>query len=329
MPLAKLRRLLGASLCAVCAAFTPAQANNINQPLRIIVGYPAGGGLDTASRALADQLRQLNTGAPIVVENRPGGGSLIAAELIAHSKGDGSIIMVAPITVVAVHPFVFKKLSFDPLNDLVPVAYLGEFRYGLAVNNSVAANNVNEFIPWVKARPNSVSFASLGTGSFAQLLGVLFNRTVGTDMVEVPYKGSAPGLIDLRGGQVQATFDTVASMAEQHRSNAIRMLAVTGNQRSPLLPNVPTFKEARLNMGDIESSEFWYGVFAPKGTPPAVVAKLNDAINEALRAQQLRTRLETLDISPQAKSVADFTAQTRADHQRWGKIIRESGLKFE
>jgi tripartite-type tricarboxylate transporter receptor subunit TctC len=193
----------------------------------------------------------------------------------------------------------------------------------------VSAKSVNEFVPWVKARPKSVNFASLGTGSFAQLLGVVFNRAVGTDMVEVPYKGSAPGLLDLRGGQVQATFDTVASMAEQHRGNAIRLLAVTGSQRSPLLPDVPTFKEARLNLGEMETAEFWYGVFAPKGTPPAVVARLNAAVNEALRTQQLRSRLETLDISPQAKSVADFTAQTRADHQRWGKIIRDSGLKFE
>jgi tripartite-type tricarboxylate transporter receptor subunit TctC len=324
-----LNRLLCSALIAACTAVAPARANNIDQPLKILVGYPAGGGLDTATRALAEQLRQMNAGANIVVENRPGGGSLIAAEVLANAKGDGSILMVAPITVVAVHPFVFKKLSFDPLNDLVPVAYLGEFRYGLAVNNTVAAKNVSEFIPWVKARPKSVSFASLGTGSFAQLLGVLFNRSVGTDMVEVPYKGSAPGLMDLRGGQVQATFDTVASMAEQHRGNAIRLLAVTGNQRSPLLPDVPTFKEAGLNLGDIETSEFWYGVFAPKGTPPAVVARLNAAVNEALRAQQLRTRLETLDITPQAKSVADFTAQTRADHQRWGKLIRESGLRFE
>jgi len=324
-----LNRLLCSALIAACTAFAPARANNIDQPLKILVGYPAGGGLDTATRALAEQLRQMNAGANIVVENRPGGGSLIAAEVLANAKGDGSILMVAPITVVAVHPFVFKKLSFDPLNDLVPVAYLGEFRYGLAVNNTVAAKNVGEFIPWVKARPKSVSFASLGTGSFAQLLGVLFNRSVGTDMVEVPYKGSAPGLMDLRGGQVQATFDTVASMAEQHRGNAIRLLAVTGNQRSPLLPDVPTFKEAGLNLGDIETSEFWYGVFAPKGTPPAVVARLNAAVNDALRAQQLRTRLETLDITPQAKSVADFTAQTRADHQRWGKLIRESGLRFE
>ena len=211
----------------------------------------------------------------------------------------------------------------------MPVAYLGEFRYGLAVNNNVTAKSVGEFIPWVKARPKSVSFASLGTGSFAQLLGVLFNRAVGTDMVEIPYKGSAPGLLDLRGGQVQATFDTVSSMPEQQDGNAIRLLAVTGSRRSPLLPGVPTFKEAGLNLGDIESSEFWYGVFAPKGTPPTVLAKLNAAVNEALLAQQLRTRLETLDITPQAKSVEDFTAQTRADNQRWGKIIRESGLKFE
>ena len=325
----RLKHLLALAVAATFTAVSPAHSQPLDQPLKILVGYPAGGGLDTATRALADQLRQLNTGATIVVENRPGGGSLIAAEVLANTKGDGGTILVAPITVVAVHPFVFKKLSFDPLNDLVPVAYLGEFRYGLAVNNSVTAKNVNEFVPWVKARPKSVSFASLGTGSFAQLLGVLFNRAVGTDMIEVPYKGSAPGLMDLRGGQVQATFDTVASVAEQHRANAIRLLAVTGNQRSPLLPDVPTFKEARLNMGEIETAEFWYGVFAPKGTPAVTVARLNAAVNEALRSQQLRTRLETLDISPQPKSVADFTAQTRSDHQRWGKLIRESGLKFE
>ena len=237
--------------------------------------------------------------------------------------------MVAPINVVAVHPFVFKNLSFDPLTDLVPVAEFGSFRYGLAVNNSVSANNVRDFISWVRARPGKVSFASLGTGSGAQLLGNLFNKTVGTDMVEVPYKGSAPGLIDLRGGRVQATFDTVASLAEQHKSGAIKLLAVTGSQRSPLMPDVPTFKEAKLNMGDIETSEFWYGVFAPKGTPPAVVEKLNETINAALKTAQLKARLEPLDIISSPKSVSSFTAITKQDNQLWGKIIREGGLKFD
>jgi tripartite-type tricarboxylate transporter receptor subunit TctC len=326
----KLSARISSFLLCLCAALPGAAiAAGLEQPLRILVGYPAGGGLDTATRYLAEQLRQMSPGQTVVVENRPGGGSLIAAEALANAKGDGSIIMVAPITVVAVHPFVFKKLSFDPLNDLVPVSSLGEFRYGLAVNNTVSAGNVGEFIPWVKARPGKVSFASLGTGSFAQLLGILFNKTVGTDMVEVPYKGSAPGLIDLRGNQVQATFDTVASMAEQHKSGAIKLLAVTGGQRSPLIPGVPTFKESKLNMGDIESSEFWYGVFAPKGTPPATVEKLNETINTALKTPQLKARLEMLDIIPSIKSVGEFTATTRADNQRWGKIIRESGLKFE
>jgi tripartite-type tricarboxylate transporter receptor subunit TctC len=314
---------------AVCVLFLWPIVSTAQQPVRILVGFAAGGGLDTATRYLVEEMRQQNPNQNIIVENKPGAGGLVAAEALARAQGDGLTLMMAPITVVAVHPFVFKKLSFDPLTDLLAVAPLGEFRYGLAVNDKVPSRNVAEFISWAKNRQGGTSFASLGTGSFAQLLGVLFNKTAGTNMVEVPYKGSAPGLLDLRGNQVQATFDTVASLAEQHKSGAIRLLAVTGNQRSPLLPDVPAFPESKLGLGDIEVSKFWYGVFAPKGTPPAQLEALNVAINAAVSSPQLKARLATLDITPTPKSVNEFVEQTRSDNRRWGKIISESGLKFE
>jgi tripartite-type tricarboxylate transporter receptor subunit TctC len=321
------RLSLALLLIAGIACQAIAQSPSSQKQLRIVVGYPAGGGLDAATRFLADQLRE-TTGQSIIVENRPGAASLLAAEAVSRERPDGSVILVAPITVPAVHPFVFKKLNFDPLNDLVPVAEMGTFRYALAVNPNIPAKTVPSFIEWAKANRGHVSFATLGAGSFAQIIGLVFNQAADTGMTEVPYKGSAPGLVDLRAGHVQATFDTNSSLFEHHKAGAIRILAVSGSQRSPILPDVPTFGETKVKLGELDGAEFWYGVFAPKGTPKATVTALNEMINTALKSPKLVKRLEPLDITPRPRSSDEFAAQVKADNQLWGKVIQANPGKF-
>lgn len=317
------------ALVGVLLACLPAKAQpNADQVLQLIVGYPAGGGLDSATRQLAERLREMFN-MRVVVENRPGAASLIAAQMVANAKPDGNMLIMAPISVTAVHPFIFKDLRFDPNADLVPVAELGVYRYGLAVNANVPAKNVDEFIAWTKANPGKVNFATLGKGSFAQLLGVAFNAAAGTDMVEVPYKGSAPGLIDLRAGHVQSTFDTFSSLLEQHQSGAIRVLAVSGSERSPALPDVASFGETKLELGALKEAEFWYGLFAPKGTPKPVVDNLNKVIVAALASTELKDRLAPLGITPRPQSADDFAAIVKADTERWKSVIQKHAAKLE
>jgi len=322
----KMLTRIAAVVMAAALLCAPAQSQSDQKTLRLVVGYPAGGGLDAATRLLAEALRPI-AGGNVIVENRPGAASLIAAQAVATSAPDGTILLVAPISVTAVHPFIFKDLKFDPNADLVPVAELGVFGYGLAVNNDIPAKNVEEFIAWAKKNPGKVSFATLGTGSFAQLLGLIFNDASNAGMVEIPYKGSAPGLLDLRAGVVQATFDTNASLMEQHRAGAIRILAMTGKKRS--LPEVPTFGELPLNLGPMKESVFWYGIFAPKGTPKSVVDALSANINQALKSPALIERLGKLNIVPEPKNADEFAAVVARDTKLWSGIINNYKDKID
>ena len=325
-----MKSIVGAVFLGLAVLPTAASAQTADRkPLKLVVGYPAGGGLDAATRLLAESLRTVTGNNNIIVENRPGAASLIAAQAVATAPPDGTTFLVAPISVTAVHPFIFQDLKFDPNADLVPVAELGIYRYGLAVNPNVPATNVDEFVKWTKSNPGKVNFATLGTGSFAQLLGLIFNDSAAIDMVEIPYKGSAPGLIDLRAGVVQATFDTNASLTEQHKGGAIRILATTGQTRSPQLPEVPTFAELTLNLGPIRDAEFWYGVFAPKNTPKDVVENLNASIVRALASPEVIERLGRLDIVPRPKTVAEFSNAVARDTKLWSQVVKNFKSKIE
>lgn len=312
-------------MIAVVALACSAAAMAQPKPLRIVVGYPAGGGLDSSARVVADKLRDKYQ---VVVENKPGAASMIAAEAVARDTPDGSVILLAPVSVTAIQPFIFSGLRFDPNKDLVPVAELGLFRYGLAINKDLPPKTVEEFVAYARANPG-VSFATLGTGSFAQLLGVMFNDSLRAGMTEIPYKGSAPGLADLRGGHVHATFDTNSSLAALHKQGALRVLAVTGQARSELLPDVPTFKETGIQVGELGDARFWYGFFAPKGTPRAVVEQLNRDLADTLRLPDVATRLGPLDISPRPASAAAFATRVQEDTAMWQKIIKANEKKFK
>ncbi|WP_296520245.1 tripartite tricarboxylate transporter substrate binding protein [Rhodoplanes sp.] len=317
--------MLGA---AALAAAGPAAAEPLPRTQKVLVGFPAGGGLDTMVRIIADKLREIH-GTTIVIENRPGTAGRLAAEAVARAEPDGATLLAAPIVVTAFYPFIYKTLPFDPLTDLVPVTRFCTFQFALAVDPRLQVDSVAGFIAYAKQNLGKVSFGSLGAGTPSHFLGLMFSNATGTDLTHVPYRGSAPALQDLVGGSIQAVFDTTASLMEQHRAGTVRVLAVTGSRRSPRLPEVPTFGELALGLGDIEAADLWYGFFAPGRTPPDTVERHAAAIGVALADATVRERLAGLDVAVVADTPAVFAEIVKADHARWGRVIRSSGFTLE
>jgi tripartite-type tricarboxylate transporter receptor subunit TctC len=302
--------------------FRPAAAAD---QLKVVVGFQAGSGVDAIARLVAEKVRT-NTGMTIIIDNRAGGGGRVAADAVAHSDPDGNTLLFAPIVTTAFTPFVFKKLSFDPLKDLAPITRVGNFKFTLAVNNNVPANTVREFVAYVKANPGKVSYGTPGPGTPAHFLGAMFNKATGTDLLHVPYRGSGPTAVAILGGQVQSAFNTTVAMGPLYQDKKVKLLAVTGLKRSPTLPDVPTFGELKMNLGDIETAELWYGFLTQGKTPPATVAKLNAMVVEALKDATVQARLATMDIEVATDTPEAFAKLIQADYERWGRVIRASGF---
>lgn len=312
-------------LVVLLASLLPAQAQ---EPLKIVIGFPPGSGLDVLTRLIAEQVR-IDTGMPVIVDNRPGGGGRIAAEFVAKAEPDGKTILSAPIVTTAFMPFVYRKLNFDPMTDLAPITRLGNFQFALATNNNVPAKSVKDFIDWVRANPGKVNYGSLSAGTPSHFLGVMFNRATGLDMQHVPYKGSAPVNVDLQSGQIQATFNTTVSTMELYKAGRINLLAVTGSTRSPGLPDVPTFKELKLNLGPMEEAELWYGFLAPGRTPAAVLKAVNAQLVAALQNPGLRQKITNLDIQVVTDTPEGFAKIVADDYRRWGEVIKSTGFSLD
>jgi tripartite-type tricarboxylate transporter receptor subunit TctC len=322
------RRAVKALLASTAtSAWIPGAARaQSDRPVRLVVGFPPGGTLDVLARLVGDGLRK-GAAAGVVVENKPGAGSLIAAESVARAAPDGTTLLAAPLVVTSFFPSTHAKLPFDPLRDLVPVAMLGTFRFGLAVADAHPARDLAGFVEHVRRHPGKVSFGSVSAGTPSHFLGVMLNRAAGLDMTHVPYKGGAPALTGLLGGEVEAIFDVVTNTVAQHRSGRLRILAVTGTERSALLPQVPVFRESRLGLREIDEATLWYGFFAPAGTPAATVDRQNREIARAVSDPALRERLDALDIAPASPDPAAFARFVREDSERWGAVIRATGFK--
>ena len=315
-----------ALLCVSLLSLSRAQAQDV---LRLVVGFPPGGTLDVLARTMAPALGD-ELGQTVLIENQAGAGSLLAAQSVARAKPDGHTLLLAPVVVPAFMPHLYRKLGFDPLTDLVPVAEVGSFNFALVVNSSLPVKTLSEWVAYSKANPGKVSYGSFGAGTPAHFLGVMFNRAAGTDMLHVPYKGGAPVLQALLSGEIQAAFLLTGGMAvEQSKAGKIRVLAVTGSARSRLLPAVPTFAEAGLGLKAMESASLWYGFFAPKGTSPKEVDRLNRALIAAARAPTARDVLAREDISSSALSAAEFAQKVRRDHREWGEVIRSTGFTLD
>jgi tripartite-type tricarboxylate transporter receptor subunit TctC len=309
-----------ASLASVKSAM--AQAYPV-RPVRIVVGYPPGGLSDIVARLIGQRLSE-RLGQPFVIENRPGAASNIATEAVVHAPADGyTLLLVNPAN--ATSATFYDKLNFNFIRDIAPVAGVVRAAIILEVNPSVPATTVPEFIAYAKAHPGKVNFASAGNGTNLHLTGELFKMMTGVNLVHVPYRGSAPALTDLIGGQVQVMFDNLPSSIEYVRTGKLRALAVTTATRSPALPDIPTVDDF---VPGFEAS-VWQGIGAPKSTPPGIIERLNKEINAALADPKVSAQLANLGSTALALSPAELGRLIADETDKWGKVIRVANVKPE
>src|SRR5450631_1121008 len=325
------KRLVGvaslalASLALAASAVGDAAAQAYpSKPVRLMVGAPPGGGTDIVARMLGEKLTD-SLKQPFVVDNRPGASNTIAADFTAKSTPDGYTLLVATTTGQAIAPHLMK-LNFDTLKDLTPVALVMVVPNVLVVGPAVTAKDVKELVAQMKAKPDSFNYASSGAGSTQHLAGEAFKKLAGVQMTHIPYKGSSQAHADLLGGQAQIMFDTTSSAIGQIKGGKLRALAVTSPKRSPELPDIPTLAEAGFPGLEMTT---WYGVFAPAGTPKDVVTKLYAEIMAALKSPDVQKRIIGLAGEPGAMTSAEFAELNRADYDRYGKLIRDAGVKLE
>ena len=326
LPVASLTRMLALCASFIVAGIVPASAQEkFDKPVRVLVGFAPGGTADIIARAVAEKMSG-TIGQPVIVENRPGAIGRIVADAVKNAAPDGTTIMVMPIGPMAVVPHVYKDITYDPIKDFTPIAQGATFQFAFAAGPASGAKTWSEFVAWAKANPGKAGYASSGAGSLPHFFGVLLSRSIGVDMVHVPYKGSAAYLNDLLGGQVAGAVDAIADLTEQHRGGKVRVLASSGAARSTALPEVPTFNE--LGVKGVEAMG-WFGFFAPAKTPKPIVDALNAAINKALQSPDVADRLSKLGMDPATGTPEQFARIVAADYEKWGPIVKASGFKPE
>src|SRR5262249_27473931 len=295
-----------------------------NRPVKIIVSNPAGGGIDTVTRVVADRLT-VRLGQPVIIENRGGAGGNIGAEAVYSSAPDGYTLLASVPAALTTNIFMYKKLPFDPAK-FEPVAVLGTYPNTLLVKNDFPAKTVQEFIAYVKANPRKVNYASQGIGTTSHLTAELYNSLAGANMVHVPYRGTAPALNDIVAGHVDVVFMQLSSAVKLHEGKRARILAVTTEKRLEALKDIPTMVEAGLPNF---ISDTWNAVSAPPGTSASIVAKLNKAINDAMDDPETVKRFVELEIIRVGGSPDDMRRLIREDTERWGDVIKRAKITAE
>ena len=319
MPLFIFRRTI---LLAGLAAAVAGHAQP-SKPLRLVVPFPAGGTADVLPRVVAEKLRA-SYPAGVIVDNRAGAGGNIGADAVAKSDPDGNTLLVSPPGPVAINHHLYKSLAFDPTK-WVPVTVLATAPNVLAVSNKLPVNTVQELVAYLKANPEKVSYASQGNGSTSHLTASLFMQVTGTKMAHIPYKGTAPALVDLMGGTVDVFFDNISSSAPFHQSGKLRVLAVADDRRSPALPQVPTLTESRVPMEAVT----FFSVVAPPGTPAAVAASAQKAFAAALALPDVRQKFVEQGAQPGGQSPEEAAAFIRRESDKWARVIKSANVTLE
>jgi tripartite-type tricarboxylate transporter receptor subunit TctC len=295
------------------------------RPIRFIVPFAPGGSTDTLARTLGVKLADA-LGQQVVVDNRSGGNGNIGTDIVAHAVPDGYTILLGYIANLAIGPSLYAKLPFDPVRDFAPITQLAVAPNILVVHPSVPAKNFQEFIAYAKANPAKINFASAAVASPGHLAGELLNIAAGIHMQHVPYKGSGQAVIDLLGGQVQAMFSGMSSVMPHIKAGRLRPLAVTGAQRSPAMPDLPTIAESGFPKFEATA---WYGVLAPAGTPKAIVTRLHDEIVRALKMRDVIERLEYVGFELVGGTPEAFGAYIKTEIKKWAPVVKASGAKPE
>ena len=317
-------RFLAAVFAATLGLAFPAAAQDDypNRTVRIIVPFAAGGSTDVVARVLAERLGQ-ELKQSFIVENRPGAGGNIGAELVAKSAPDGYTLLMGTTGVLAINKYLYKDMGFDPERDLAPVSYTSLITNILVVNPQVPARTVAELVALAKSKPGALTFASSGAGSSTHLSAELFKTMAGVDILHVPYKGSSQALTDVISGQVTMLFDNAPSSIPFVEQGKLRAVAVTSRKRLPNLPDVPTLDEA--GVAGYESLS-WSGLVAPAATPRAVIAKLNAAIERILANEDVRKRFASLGVEAVGGPPEAFSRHIRAETEKWGRIVKTANI---
>jgi tripartite-type tricarboxylate transporter receptor subunit TctC len=300
-----------------------AQDNWPNQPVRMVVPFAAGGTSDILARMVADRLR-LALGQPVLVDNRGGAGGVIGADVVAKATPDGHTILLGTIASHAINPALQPRMPYDAVKDFAPVILLGSISNVLLVGGTQSFKSVSDLVAAAKARPGVIAFASAGNGSSQHMSGETFKLLAGAELMHVPYRGSAPAIQDLIAGQVPVSFETVTVALPHIQGGKVRALAVTSAKRSAMLPDTPTLQEAGIAGFDVSS---WQGIYAPAGTPPAVVERLNTEIQKIINEPDMAARMAGLGLAHQPNTPAQFAAFGAQEINKWTRIVKEGKLQ--
>lgn len=322
------RRIVVASIvlgmCSMMSVQSFAQADSAAKPLRMVVPFPAGGTADVLPRILAEKMREAYP-AGILIENKTGAGGNVGGEFVARAEPDGNTLLVSPPGPVAINHNLYKTMTFDPTK-WVPITVVATVPNVLAISNKLPVNNFNEFVAYLKANPEKVSYASQGNGSTSHLTANLFMQLTGTRMLHVPYRGTAPALNDLVSGQVDVFFDNIASSAQFHTAKRIKVLAVADAKRSRALPDIATFSE--LNLPAMQAVTF-FSVVAPPGTPPAVARRIHGHLAAAMALPDVKEKFAAQGAEPGGQSPENTAAFIQAESAKWKNVITTANVTLD
>ena len=317
------RSLWGTVVLAATLAMLviPAPAQDIPQTIRVIFPFAAGGSGDALARLIAEKM-QAGLSRNVIVESRTGGAGRIGVLAVKNAAPDGATLLIAPIAPVAVYQHTYKTLDYDPIADFAPISQVATFDFAIAVNPQIGVNSLKELVAWAKANPAKANFGIPATGSLPHFLGIMFGRAAGVDLKQVAYRGSAAALADLVAGHIPMMVTTTSDLVQNHKAGKIRMLATSDKQRSPFVPEVPTFREAGY---DIHATS-WYAMFAPARTPAALIDRYSKVIAAAVQAPDVAEKLRTFGLTATGTTAAELAKIQKDDAALWGPAVKASGF---
>lgn len=316
---------LAALVLALSCAVPVAHAQADKPPIKILVGFPPGGSADVIARLVAERMKDGLGGQSVLVDNKPGAAGRIAIEQLKNSPPDGQTLIVMPSGPVVLFPHVFKKLNYDPVKDLSPISQLASFGFAVVSGPKSNVKNVPEMLAKVKADPTAATYGTPGTGTVPHFLGVLLGDVAGVQLQHVPFQGGAPAMTSLLGGHIGFGIDVLSESLEQHRAGKVRIVAVTGPARSPLLPEVPTLREQGVAM----DATAWFAMYGPANLPREVSARLSQAVAQAIKDPALQQKMLAQGLDPIGSTPEQLAAVQRADFQKWEKPVKATGYQAD
>lgn len=320
-----MRKTLGLLLSGLLLSLTAAAQTFPSKPVRIVIGFPAGGPLDQHARLLSDRLQAV-LGQPVLIDYKSGAGGTVGAQEVMKAAPDGHTLLLANTGTMVINPALYSKLPYGTLKDFIPIARTAMQPLALLVNPKVPVTTLKEFMDYARSRPGQVNYGSAGNGGISHLVPEMFKTATGLFMVHIPYRGSAPAFTDLMAGQVQFMAESIPQAAAYHKQGKVRALAVTSRERNPALPDIPTVIESGLKGFEVVG---FYGFLAPAGTPRDVVAKLSEAFRQVMTQPELRSRMISQGADPAFLGADDFAKFLGAELPRWAAAVQKSGARLD